>query len=290
MAVQLKILACLALLCTTVGVRQRRKVANTQVEVEGSAACADPVAAVEKTLGCIETKDSACATQNYNWLLFSKHHNKQNVGLRLWPFDMYWTMALKFSTFKLVYDHKQNIGTNKASVRYIEYIRFSNGTEFNIPANTIYPFDHQVIQYEHAIVSVDNSCKLTRWDQFGDNKEQVEVDDAMAVFMADERVKCDLSIHPFPWKCKEIVGSKATALGEVSGKTSKSGCSFDMGGCGREYQACCAGFGAIGHGCDCNLWDGNGSSFPHCGTCGAKYKQCCGRFAQTGNPCKCDVA
>ena len=35
------------------------------------------------------------------------------------------------------------------------------------------------------------------------------VDAATAVFMADERVKFDLNIHPFPWKCKDIVGSLA---------------------------------------------------------------------------------
>ena len=193
--VSFKILACLALAAQ--GAR-RGKRGQTSASW-GSEPCPDPLAAIRQTMDCLEVKNSSCVNQGYNWIRFNKYHNGKNVGLQLFPVDIYWQMALKFSTFKLIYDHAINVGTNKASVRYIEDIRMSNGTEFDIPPNSIYPFNEHIVQYEHALVSVDNDCKMTRWDQYGDDAEQKEVDDAMAKFMADECVKKALNI-PFA-KC-----------------------------------------------------------------------------------------
>lgn len=189
------IVACCALV---EGARIQRKRGEAEASYGGKP-CPDPLAAIKETMDCLFVKNSTCVNNGYNWIRFAKYHNGKNVGLRLFPFDIYWSMALKFSTFELIYDHAQNVGTNKASVRYKEIIIMSNGTEFDIPANDIYPFSETIVQYEHALVSVDNNCKMTRWDQYGDNLEQKEVDDAMDGFMSDERIKCALNI-PFA-KC-----------------------------------------------------------------------------------------
>lgn len=168
-----------------------------------SSGCSDPLKAIIHTMDCIENKNSTCANQGYNWLTFSKHHNGKNANVRLWPVDIYWSMAMKFSTFILDYDHKMNVGRNKASVRYVETIKFSNGTEFELEPSNVYPFNHTVIQYEHALVQVDNRCRIIRWDQYGDNQEQVDVTDAMDAFFANQGVKCHLKMEPLIWKCKK---------------------------------------------------------------------------------------
>ena len=46
------------------------------------------------------------------------------------------------------------------------------------PSNQ-HPFGEVFFQREHAIVTVDNDCRRIRWDQYGDNKEQKDVKDAV---------------------------------------------------------------------------------------------------------------
>jgi len=170
-------------------------------EEESSGACADPLTSIIDTMTCITNKNSSCANNGYNWIRFNKYHNGKNVGIQLWPVDIYWSMAMKFTTFTLDYDYTQNVGTNQASVRYVETVHMSDGTEFELEPSNTYPFNHTIIQWEHALVSVDNNCKMTRWDQYGDNKEQTDVDDVMDGFMSNQGVKCFLNIEPLFWRC-----------------------------------------------------------------------------------------
>merc|ERR550539_721221 len=60
----------------------------------------------------------------------------------------------------------------------------SDGTEFGLEPSNTYPFNATFNQYEHAIVTVDDDCKVVRWDQYGDNKEQRDVDDATNAMIA----------------------------------------------------------------------------------------------------------
>ena len=41
-----------------------------------------------------------------------------------------------------------------------------------------YPFGQVFFQHEHDLVTVDNDCRMIRWDQYGDNKEQKDVNGA----------------------------------------------------------------------------------------------------------------
>merc|ERR1719384_176729 len=179
--------------------------ASLAAEEESSGACADPLTSIIETMTCITNKNSSCANLGYNWLRFNKYHNGKNAGVQLWPVDIYWSMAMKFSTFTLDYDYTQNIGTNQASVRYVETVQMSDGTEFapQVEPSSTYPFNTTIIQWEHALVTVDNNCKMTRWDQYGDNKEQTDVDDAMDAFFAHQGVKCNLNIEPLFWRCND---------------------------------------------------------------------------------------
>lgn len=198
----LKTFACFAVLSVHAA-RINRKATQQSASIDSASSknCSDPLAAILHTLQCITDKDSSCANEGYNWLTFSKHHNMVNTGVRIWPIDIYWSMAMKFSTFTLDYDYMQNIGTNKASVRYIETVDMSDGTDFELEPSNEYPFNATIIQHEHALVQVDNDCKMIRWDQYGDNKEQSEVDDAMDAFFANQDVKCHLNMEPLIWKC-----------------------------------------------------------------------------------------
>ena len=62
------------------------------------------------------------------------------------------------------------------------------------------------------------------------------------------------------------------------------------GDCGKAYQACCLGYGAIGYPCDCHLTEsGSGKAAENCGDCGVAYSACCVGFDKDGYPCQCDV-
>lgn len=56
----------------------------------------------------------------------------------------------------------------------------SDGTNFGLPASSEYPFGVTILQHEHALIDVDDDCKIVTWDQYGDDAEQTDVDDAVA--------------------------------------------------------------------------------------------------------------
>ena len=41
-----------------------------------------------------------------------------------------------------------------------------------------------------AAVTLDDYCKITRWDQFGDDAMQQKVDDVIADMMQNEIIQC----------------------------------------------------------------------------------------------------
>merc|ERR1740121_1993206 len=158
-------------------------------QVEPSFGCEDPLAAVMKTMDCIRDKNTTCANEMYRWDRFDKYNNGKNAGVRLFPFDIYWKMALRFSTLTLDFDYSRNIKPDfrgaRASVRYVEKIEMSDGSDFNLPPSDTYPFGQTMYQYEHALVTVDEWCKIAIWDQYGDVVEQEAVDTATADMLAD---------------------------------------------------------------------------------------------------------
>ena len=87
-----------------------------------------------------------------------------------------------------------NVGPNMASIRYIEYLKFTNGTTLGLPASSEFPWSYETMQHEHALVTVDDECKIKTWDQYGDNEQQIN-EGAIAAIM-EELKPLELPVFP----------------------------------------------------------------------------------------------
>jgi len=155
--------------------------------------CEDPLAAIMATLECIEKSDAECATKGYDGTRFIKLHNGIDTETTIDDNSDYWTGAFAFSNLGFSYDHKANVGPNQASVRYIETVAFTDGSSFGLPPSETFPWGSMFVQHEHALVTVDDDCKMILWDQYGDVAEQEAVNDAsMAMLVA----LCGIGIFP----------------------------------------------------------------------------------------------
>lgn len=72
-----------------------------------------------------------------------------------------------------------NPSKNRASVRYLETAITTDGSTLGLDPSSAYPFGATFFQHEHGIVEVDDDCKLVFWDQYGDDKEQTDLDGAV---------------------------------------------------------------------------------------------------------------
>ncbi len=126
-----------------------------------AAECADPVAAVIKTLECIEQEKAFCAASGYA-NNFVKLHNGIDTETPQ-PNFFFWFGAFYFTNFDLAFDHIVQTDNNQVSLRYVETVAFNDGDVF--------------YQHEHALVTVDSRCKISLWDQYGDNAEQQAVEE-----------------------------------------------------------------------------------------------------------------
>lgn len=142
--------------------------------------CFNPKKAVLTLLECVGNLDAACAAESYN-PEFKRFHNEQFTGDIAVKDPTFWGGAFTFfPSFDIDIKFAENIGwfgTNMASVRYIEKVTSTDGTNLGSPtSSTTFPYSQEVVQHEHAIVTVDNACKILKWSQYGDNKEQTDVD------------------------------------------------------------------------------------------------------------------
>lgn len=92
----------------------------------------------------------------------------------------FWEGAFSVTSLSFDIRFTSNPEKNKASVRYVEKVVTSDGTNFGLVASSDYPFDVTIFQHEHALIDVDDDCKIVTWDQYGDNTEQTDVDVAVA--------------------------------------------------------------------------------------------------------------
>eukprot|EP00547_Thalassionema_nitzschioides_P000641 CAMPEP_0194213174 /NCGR_PEP_ID=MMETSP0156-20130528/13558_1 /TAXON_ID=33649 /ORGANISM="Thalassionema nitzschioides, Strain L26-B" /LENGTH=220 /DNA_ID=CAMNT_0038941145 /DNA_START=84 /DNA_END=746 /DNA_ORIENTATION=+ len=137
--------------------------------------CEDPVAAVLKTLQCIEDEDAQCASAGYNKRVFRKLHNGIDTNTNIGYF--FWIGGFALLDFKLEIDHTYQIAPNQIGIRYVEIVTTTNGSTLFLDPSNVFPFSQTFYQHEHALVTVDENCKMILWDQTGDNKEQTDVDD-----------------------------------------------------------------------------------------------------------------
>lgn len=139
-------------------------VCNLSLTGSAHAACADPAAAVTRIMNCIESEKAFCAAGGYA-SNFEKFHNTLDTDTSR-PGYFFWLGAFLFIDFDLDIDHIVNVEENQVSMRYVETVTFNDGEVFT--------------QHEHALVTVNDRCKMVLWDQYGDNKEQQDVDDKAA--------------------------------------------------------------------------------------------------------------
>mmetsp|Transcript_18394 Transcript_18394/g.34137 ORF Transcript_18394/g.34137 Transcript_18394/m.34137 type:complete len:246 (-) Transcript_18394:370-1107(-) len=157
---------------------------------ENATACPDPLSAILAILKCVEEENVTCASAGYNSAKFTKLHNEVDTNTTIDAGGDFWTAAFALVDLSLDINHKMNIGPNRASIRYVEVVNFTTGVEFGLPSSTEYPFGQSFVQHEHALVTVDNDCKMTLWDQYGDNEEQSAVDDTAAALLLEPAVQC----------------------------------------------------------------------------------------------------
>lgn len=129
--------------------------------------CATPVEAVLDVMQCIEDENPTCTDAGYN-PQFRKLHNGIDTETPINRLG-FWVGTFWLLDLKLDYDHVAQVGDNQVSLRYVETVSFRDGEEF--------------IQHEHALITVDDNCKMILWDQYGDNQEQQAVDDKAAEFL-----------------------------------------------------------------------------------------------------------
>lgn len=160
--------------------------------------CPDPLTEVLKTLDCFQQEDLNCTIAGYDTANFRLLHNGIDTGVDM--SDPFYFVGIFLSVdFTLDFDHQAVVGANKLSLRYIETLVTTNGEDFGRPASNLYPFSQTFIQHEHALVTVDNDCKITLWDQYGDNKEQrkvKKVGKALEKKAISWGIKCALSLKP----------------------------------------------------------------------------------------------
>jgi hypothetical protein len=139
--------------------------------------CEDPLAAIMQTLQYIADGDPVSSAKGYAYG-FRKIHNGEDVGLDFGDDPAaFWEISFLLISLSFSFDHQVNVGPNMASIRYIEGVQFTDGTVFGLPASDEYPFNTSYVQHEHALVTVDDDCKMLLWDQYGDNAEQDAVNE-----------------------------------------------------------------------------------------------------------------
>lgn len=122
--------------------------------------CGDPIEKVLDIMECIEQEDVECVTAGYS-PDFKKYHNGVDTETVITP--DYWEGAFMFVDLSLEINHSAVLDDSVVSLRYVETIAFTDGDSF--------------LQYEHAIVTIDDECRILIWDQYGDNREQLAIEE-----------------------------------------------------------------------------------------------------------------
>ena len=165
------------------GLFQFRSEANAQV-------CPNPLSSILATLECVEEANVTCALSGYDGAQFVKLHNGVDTNTTIDNSGSFWAGTFSFIEIGMEINHKMNFGTNQASLRYVETVTVTDGSSLGLPPSNDYPFGQIFVQHEHALVTVDNECRMILWDQYGNNKEQA------AVSSATDAILCIIGFLP----------------------------------------------------------------------------------------------
>ena len=153
-------------------------VSKKQKKSYSEGGCEDPLAATLQTLQHLADGTDPVSTAMGYADGYRRIHNGVDTGLDFGsdPTE-YFVFIFQLGSLSFTFDHQVNIGPNMASVRYVKGVQFTDGSAFDLPASDEYPFNTSYVQHEHALVTVDDDCKVLLWDQYGDNAEQDAVDE-----------------------------------------------------------------------------------------------------------------
>lgn len=152
--------------------------------------CDDPAAAVAATMSCIEMQDAECAAAGYDLEgTINKVHNGGEPEI-IDRTAAWWQGFFPIATQTIDIQEQENVGPNQASITYTETIKLTDGSTLGLTPSTEYPFGAVFVQQEAAIVSVNSDCKITYWNQTGDDDEQALVEKGFADLLAEPSVAC----------------------------------------------------------------------------------------------------
>lgn len=143
--------------------------------------CADPLQSVLDTMQCIADGDSICVAAGYAPTFTKKHNGILTTDFLGINTPEYWEGAFFLVDLGLDFNYEAedaNAATRQVSLRYLESVITLSGSPFGLP-DSDYPFGQTFFQHEHALVTVNEDCKMIEWDQYGDNEEQEAVGTAV---------------------------------------------------------------------------------------------------------------
>jgi hypothetical protein len=175
------IAAVAAMLITTVSAHIKGGIENAEVRQKNgkNRSCKNPNNIVLAAMACIEAEDVGCSAVYAPG--FKKIHNEIESILVL--NEEMWQGTFLFLDLKLETRYIATIGENQVSYRYIESVITSDGANLGLAPSVTYPFSQTFIQHKHALVTLDDDCKILTWDQYGDNQEQRDVDEVAAAML-----------------------------------------------------------------------------------------------------------
>jgi len=137
--------------------------------------CKDPLEATVKAMSCIEAEDIACVLDSYA-PDFVKMHNGNDTETPVT--EDFWLGTFMLVDIVMDYEVQENVAINQARLRYTETVTTTDGSDLGLPASNVFPWNQTFVQNEDAYITVNDDCKMTLWDQRGDDAEQREVERA----------------------------------------------------------------------------------------------------------------
>lgn len=138
--------------------------ALTMSVTANAASCANPVEKLTRVLNCIDVENAFCAASGYDTWRFKKFHNGVDTKTNRFSLTTIgWLTTFNFIGFEFDITHLEQIDDDTVEIHYSEYVRFPDG--------------EIITQYEEAKVTFNSRCRMTVWDQVGDQAEQDAVDD-----------------------------------------------------------------------------------------------------------------
>jgi hypothetical protein len=163
-----------------------------RVSVLVASICPDPLGAVLAMTSCMEDEDAECVADRIYHSSFKKLHNGVETEVKVLDGDpiSHLETSFKFIRYVIDIEYQEELGPNLVGLGYVEKFTTSTGESFGLAPSQEYPFSQTILQHEMAAVSVNDDCKITVWDQYGDDKEQQALDKVVSDMLQYPTIQC----------------------------------------------------------------------------------------------------